>query len=56
MLSALLSVVFLLLMGLLYAQSWTTLEEDNIAFLLLAPKRTNCITQVLMLELSKTDT
>jgi hypothetical protein len=35
---------------------WTTLEEDHIAFLLPAPKCTNCIGQVLMLELSKTDT
>jgi hypothetical protein len=35
--------------------AWATLEEDYIAFLLLAPKCTNCIRQVLMLELSKTD-
>jgi hypothetical protein len=34
---------------------WKTLEEDYIAFLLLAKKCTNCTTQVLMLELSKTD-
>jgi hypothetical protein len=39
-------------------ESWTTLEEDYIAFLLPAPNCTNCtncIKQVLMLELSKTD-
>jgi hypothetical protein len=35
--------------------AWTTLEEDNIAFLLPAPKCSNCIKQVLMLELSNTD-
>jgi hypothetical protein len=34
-------------------ESWATLEEDYIAFLLSAPKCTNCIKQVLMLELSK---
>jgi hypothetical protein len=32
----------------------TTLEEDYIAFLLMAPKRTNCIKQVLLLEVRKT--
>jgi hypothetical protein len=31
------------------------LEEDCIAFLMPAPKCTNCIKQVLMLELSKTN-
>jgi hypothetical protein len=35
--------------------TWTTLEEGYIAFLLPAPKCANCIIQVLMLELSKTD-
>jgi hypothetical protein len=35
--------------------SWTTLEEDHIAFLLPTPKCTNCIKQVLMLKFSKTD-
>jgi hypothetical protein len=34
---------------------WTTIEEDHIAFLLPAPKSTNCIKQVLTLVLSKTD-
>jgi hypothetical protein len=34
---------------------WTTLEDDYIAFLLPAPKCSNCIKQVLMLELSKTN-
>jgi hypothetical protein len=36
--------------------SWTTLEEDFIAFLLPDPKCTNCTKQVLMVELSNTDT
>jgi hypothetical protein len=36
-------------------QSWTTLEEDYIAFLLPAQKCTKYIKQVLMLELSKTN-
>jgi hypothetical protein len=36
--------------------AWTALEEDYKAFLLPAPKCTNYIKQVLMLELSKTDT
>jgi hypothetical protein len=36
--------------------AWTALEEDYIAFLSPAPKCTNCIKQVLMLELSKTGT
>jgi hypothetical protein len=35
--------------------AWKTLEEDYITFLLPAPKCTNCINQVLMLQLSKTD-
>jgi hypothetical protein len=35
--------------------SWTSLKEDYIAFLLPVPKCTNCIKQVLMLELSKID-
>jgi hypothetical protein len=37
-------------------QSWTTLEEDYIGFLLPAQKCINCIKQVLMLKLSKIDT
>jgi hypothetical protein len=37
-------------------ETWTTFEEDYIALLLPAPKCTNYIKQVLMLELSKTDT
>jgi hypothetical protein len=41
---------------LMSVQSWTTLEEDYKAFLLPAPKCTNCNKLVLMLGLSKTDT
>jgi hypothetical protein len=40
----------------MYVSPWTILEEDYIAFLLPAPKCTNCNKLVLMLELSKTDT
>jgi hypothetical protein len=36
-------------------KAWTTLEEDYIAFLLPAPKCTNCNKQVLMLELSRAE-
>jgi hypothetical protein len=40
---------------ILMLAAWTTLEEDYIAFFLPAPKCTNCIEQVLKLELGKTD-
>jgi hypothetical protein len=38
-----------------FAISMDNLEEDYKAFLLPAPECTNCIKQVLMLKLSKTD-